>query len=321
MDKNSSDTYLDIETDGFARRFPMSVDKVCRIGRGGDNDIVLDHHLISRNHAVIQSSAGSFLIFDLGSRNGTLLNGQRLQGTEALRDGDRVRVGGIDITFHETVREATPEPAFFGSNSTRVDLAPSLVTVLVVDIRDSTLLARRLDSDTLSKLMGALFHESGKTLHACGAWTQKYIGDAVMAVWLHERKGANVAREMPGVLDGLLNVVEIAGALQSRFSLDEPVRVGAGINSGWASVGNVGSIAAADFTATGEVVHRAFRLESATRDADCDLLISNETCGLLKESAGPGTPFRKYSVELKGYDEQVEAWGLSFDELRQLRKA
>jgi len=320
MEENRTGVYLAVEIVGHEQRFSVSPNQVCRIGRNADNDIVIDHHSISRNHAVIQGSVGSFLIFDLGSRNGTLVNGRRLQGVEFLQNGDRISIGGIELTFHQAGQDGTPEAGFSSSPSTNVDLARGLVTVLVVDIRDSTALARRLDPDKFSQVIGSLFREAGKILHTSGAWAQKYIGDAVMAVWLHQGDDLKVGREMLSVMDGLLRVAEIACGLQRRFELSTPVRIGAGVNSGWASIGNVGSTAAADFTATGEVVHKAFRLESATRESGYDLLVSNDTLNLLLKSGRFGDVFHECSVTLKGYNQAVDACGVTFAELRNMRE-
>jgi adenylate cyclase len=184
----------------------------------------------------------------------------------------------------------------------------------VVDVRDSTALAQRLDSEKLSQVAGACFREAGKVLQECGAWTQKYMGDGVMAVWLHKEDGSELGREALSVLKALLRIVDIVGGLQRRFDLGAPIRIGGGLNSGWASIGNVGSTAASDYTAMGDVVNKAFRLESATKETGYDLLVSSETLSFLKH--GPfGDLFRECPVSLKGYDQPATAWGANFSEL------
>ena len=109
--------------------------------------------------------------------------------------------------------------------------------------------------------------------------------------------------------------VTIANSLQGQFGLDAPVRIGCGINSGWASVGNVGSIAASDYTALGDVVNMAFRLESATRGVEYDLLAGVETMNFLVKFHEAGSHFRECAVTLKGYDQPITAWGLQFASL------
>jgi SARP family transcriptional regulator, regulator of embCAB operon len=70
-----------------------------RIGRRPDNDIVLDDDDVSRYHAVIVDTGGSFLISDLRSTNGILVHGRRIRTTATLTDGDHLRIGDHEFTF------------------------------------------------------------------------------------------------------------------------------------------------------------------------------------------------------------------------------
>lgn len=67
------------------------------IGRGFTNELRVDHTDVSRRHACVRIEDDYYLIEDLGSRNGTLVNGVRLAGGEPrrLRDGDIIQVAGI----------------------------------------------------------------------------------------------------------------------------------------------------------------------------------------------------------------------------------
>ena len=69
-----------------------------RIGRGEENDIVVDDLSVSRQHAVMQLSGGRFEIRDLKSANGTFVNGQRI-GRAPLDDGDLVEIGRHEFRF------------------------------------------------------------------------------------------------------------------------------------------------------------------------------------------------------------------------------
>jgi hypothetical protein len=71
------------------------------IGRGADCQLALDDSMVSRRHAALRVYAGSATIEDLGSRNGVLLNGIRIERPEALRDGDHIRIGTADLSFYE----------------------------------------------------------------------------------------------------------------------------------------------------------------------------------------------------------------------------
>src|SRR5258705_5148251 len=71
------------------------------MGRHPSCQIVLDNAAVSRNHAQILESHGTYFLEDLRSRNGTLLNGERIQGRSELKDGDEVRVCEVDMRFYQ----------------------------------------------------------------------------------------------------------------------------------------------------------------------------------------------------------------------------
>ncbi|WP_233585985.1 FHA domain-containing protein [Corallococcus sp. CA054B] len=70
-----------------------------KIGRTSENDLVLHDHGVSRRHARITARDGRYFAEDVGSANGTQLNGQLLSGEKQLRDGDRITVGPVEFTF------------------------------------------------------------------------------------------------------------------------------------------------------------------------------------------------------------------------------
>lgn len=89
---------LVIEAPGEApRRVPLK-DKVLRVGRVPDNDIVLPSSEISRAHCIVALVGEEAVVTDLGSTNGCYHNGERLTGSLALRAGGRLRLGPYAIT-------------------------------------------------------------------------------------------------------------------------------------------------------------------------------------------------------------------------------
>ncbi|MBZ5607027.1 MAG: adenylate/guanylate cyclase domain-containing protein [Acidobacteriia bacterium] len=314
--------FLETEIDGQVCRFPLDGDRILRIGRSDKNNIVLSDDLASRHHAMLQQSEeGPVYITDCGSSNGTFVNGTRIAAPVILRDGDNLRIGNREFGFHqEAAVESAPPAETAELQSTNVLFAQALITVLVVDIRDFTGLARRVEAAKLLRVTRTLFREAGRVLAERSAWAQKYIGDAVMAVWLHKKRAPEL-RELAAIFDGLAGLAQIAGGLQAEFQLDAPIRIGAGINSGWASVGNVGSIASSDYTALGDVVNKAFRLESATKDMACDLALGQDAYDFLASSAEVGGFFRTSVVKLKGYDEPSVAYGVRWSSLQALLDA
>jgi hypothetical protein len=69
------------------------------VGRGPGNDIALDDEYASTQHARLEPRADGVWIEDIGSTNGTAVNGVRLIGTRKLELGDVVRIGGTDLRF------------------------------------------------------------------------------------------------------------------------------------------------------------------------------------------------------------------------------
>jgi pSer/pThr/pTyr-binding forkhead associated (FHA) protein len=70
------------------------------IGRGLNNDIILEDSRVSRHHAQLRYRARRFWVADLGSTNGTFINGEQI-AEQALRDGDTISLGGLELTFKE----------------------------------------------------------------------------------------------------------------------------------------------------------------------------------------------------------------------------
>jgi len=85
------------------QRYALTVGTATRIGRSSDNDIVLSDVKVSRHHAVITDNGTALTITDLGSVNGVRVDGQRIDPSAELRDGDRLRIGDQEFTL-ETKR-------------------------------------------------------------------------------------------------------------------------------------------------------------------------------------------------------------------------
>lgn len=77
------------------------------LGRSPSCGVTLDDPLVSREHARLTVRGEVVLVQDLGSRNGTLVNGERLSAPAALNDGDRIRVGTQEFVFHRVAGDET----------------------------------------------------------------------------------------------------------------------------------------------------------------------------------------------------------------------
>jgi serine phosphatase RsbU (regulator of sigma subunit) len=90
---------ISIDTgEGSRERFPLAKERVT-IGRSRDSDIFLPDQWLSRHHAEILRKDVNFFLHDLGSKNGTLLNGEPVHGDRRLRHGDVITLGEHVLTF------------------------------------------------------------------------------------------------------------------------------------------------------------------------------------------------------------------------------
>ena len=79
------------------------------LGRDPDVEIFLNHPGISRRHALITVSRGQASIEDLGSKNGTFVEDQRVDGKRTMRDGDLIRVGSVKLTIRRLMAAGSTE--------------------------------------------------------------------------------------------------------------------------------------------------------------------------------------------------------------------
>ncbi len=91
--------------EGLKPSFPMNKDQIV-IGREVKCDLMLNNESVSRRHAEVVRLAEGYLLRDLGSRNGTFVNGQRVQ-EYVLSDGDKVAIGDIVFIFEAPRRAVT----------------------------------------------------------------------------------------------------------------------------------------------------------------------------------------------------------------------
>jgi pSer/pThr/pTyr-binding forkhead associated (FHA) protein len=97
--------------DEDATAFPLVSSTL--LGRSADNAICLDDPLVSAHHARISFAGGQWLVEDMGSRNGTLVNELRVESPIALAPGDVLKLGGFALRFESGEAPATAftEPA------------------------------------------------------------------------------------------------------------------------------------------------------------------------------------------------------------------
>jgi adenylate cyclase len=295
---------------------PLDGSSFWTIGRGSDNAIVLNDRWMSRNHAMLQQMGlGELYLIDLGSHNGSFVNGRRVSVPVALQHQDLLTFGQTNVEFFAPagIVGAENAPLKEGPATALLHLR-RLISVLVVDIRNFTGLTHNLDERILSEVVGTWFRCAGEIIRDHGSWVDKYIGDAVMAVWIHGVQEVDAA-DIQQPLLALQALNRMTSQLHCTYPLPFPLRIGAGINTGHAMVGNTGSSDRPDYTALGDTVNAAFRLETSTKQLGLDLAIGAQTYQYLQHWRGDALPFRRYAVRWKGYDATTPAYGCSFPDL------
>jgi adenylate cyclase len=246
-----------------------------RIGRGEQNDLRLNDASVSRHHAFLRRVDGRYLLSDVGSQNGTFVNGRQVHAPSALQSGDRIRAGTTELTFHLDVPAnvpATDDPTTTRNATSTGTLVEEyvqgelrIVTVLFLDLHGFTAMSENMPPDEVTQMMNRCFERLTTTVARFGGYVDKYVGDAMMVLF-----GAPVAHA-----DDPERAVRAAMALQEelvRFNqsqrqrkatVDLQMRIG--INTGEVLAGRVGAGQFGQYTVMGDAVNLASRLEHAAR--------------------------------------------------------
>jgi DNA-binding response OmpR family regulator len=99
------------------------------IGRWEDNDVVVDDRWVSRNHARIRREGEQYVLEDLESRNGTLVNGRRITDQAVLADGDRIQVAPLVELIFVDYGSTAPLPSETRPSGLELDLGARQVWV------------------------------------------------------------------------------------------------------------------------------------------------------------------------------------------------
>lgn len=89
-----------LDTPQGAHTIPLE-STLLTVGRGLNNDVILEDTRVSRHHAELRYKTRRFWVSDLGSTNGTFVNGERVT-EQALRNGDTISLGGLEMVFRES---------------------------------------------------------------------------------------------------------------------------------------------------------------------------------------------------------------------------
>jgi len=180
--------------------------------------------------------------------------------------------------------------------------------VLFSDILDFTAKTERADPEALVQQINQYLSRMVSVVFAHDGTLDKFIGDAVMAVWGNVRSrgighDAKLAARAAVAMQRELRKLNE----QWRAQGIEELRIGIGINRGEVLVGNIGSQEKMDFTVIGNAVNLASRLEGLTRIYQVDILLGPTICDLLRDEFHLRSVGR---VHVKGKVEPVEVCAL-----------
>jgi adenylate cyclase len=178
------------------------------------------------------------------------------------------------------------------------------LTVLFSDIRGFTGISEKMDSEALGRFMNEYLTAMSDVVMEHGGTVDKFIGDAIMAIWGAPHDDPDHAA---GAVRCALGMIERLEKLQSGWERRGLPRleIGVGINTGVVSVGNFGSRDRFDYTVMGDHVNLASRLEEANKNYGTSIIISEYT----KRAIGQHFFCRFVDkVRVKGKDDPVSIY-------------
>ena len=185
------------------------------------------------------------------------------------------------------------------------------ITVLFSDIRNFTALSEKISRpENVVEILNVYLPEMCGIILGSEGCVDKFIGDGIMAFW-------NAPNDVAGHAE---KAVRCALAMQERMAaVNEKLRrkglvagglkIGIGIHTGMAVVGNIGGEAKNDYTAIGDTVNLASRLEGKTKDYQCNIIISGSVYGGIQGMGLTVKPIGK--IEVKGKKKKVQVYGIA----------
>ena len=227
--------------------------------------------------------------------------GLRLTGEE--RERARIRT-----MFGRYVSDAVVEKLL--ADERRPDLAGEalIVTVLFSDIRGFTTLSEKLSAREVVEMLNAYFTRVCEPILAEGGTVDKYVGDAVMAVFGSPVQFPDHARRaLRAALGMAREAASFSQWMEQRFPGRDlpPFGAGIGIATGEAVIGDIGTPKRKEFTAIGDTVNTASRLEGLTKDLNCSILAAEAT---IKAAGAAVRTGRVQSVTVRGRSEAITVY-------------
>jgi len=178
------------------------------------------------------------------------------------------------------------------------------VTVLFADLRGFTAMSETLPSDCVVSLLNDFHSRMVAAVFACEGTVDKYLGDGLMAYFGAPVPAADHAvRAILCALSMQKALCEMNAARAARG--EPPLQMGVGLHSGPVVLGDIGAPSRREYTAVGDTVNVAARIEELTRTHGFAVLVSDET----RRLAGEAFPFEPVSpLPVRGKRECIRCW-------------
>ena len=286
-----------------ARTVPLT--GALTIGRGASSDLVLESASVSRGHALLRPlGRGNYFLLDLGSANGTFLNGRLVTAPVKLNDGDTIMIADCTLVFEGFTAQRAPTAPTMEYKDT---MKTATISILVVDIRDFTHLSEALPAKELPAFIGGWFRDASAVIERHGGTIDKFIGDAVMAFWgaplddpEHARHAVAAALAMRARLPALHAEMASHGWPALAIHI--------GINTGQVVVGDMGSRHRRAYTVMGDAVNLAARLQALASRHALGLVLGDSTWRALALGSQAPLCLALGAMDVKGRDAPVLAW-------------
>jgi adenylate cyclase len=154
------------------------------------------------------------------------------------------------------------------------------ITILFSDIRGFTSLSENMDPQQITGLLNRFLTPMTDVLLASGGTIDKYIGDAIMAFWNAPLQTRDHPRQACLATLGMFKALEELNARE-----EVPIKIGVGLNTGMCCVGNLGSEQRFNYSAIGDSVNVASRVESLTKQYALQILITENTAAHVEDLA------------------------------------
>jgi len=166
------------------------------------------------------------------------------------------------------------------------------ITVMFSDIRGFTTISEKLDAQDLALFLNGYLSDMTKIVFDTQGTLDKYIGDAVMAFWGAPFEEPQHASNACGAALAMMKTVH---AMQKQWEAEGKPKldIGIGLNSGPASVGNMGSALRYGYTALGDTVNLSSRLEGLNKEYGTHILVNESTYATVKDA---GFLFRELDI-------------------------